>query len=667
MENTSEKNTQTNSLWWIAPTLVSVLCTGAWLWFTSTIAGERYEFMIHDELIRLRGPLPPPKDVVVVALDESTYQAWELPMDRPIPRERYAKLITRLAELGAKRVVFDVVFAGPGAVPEWDQELAESLKKIPVVLGMDHGMYETNGTINHEIIKPNPDFASNAYSLGLVGLEITSGVARNFYVERDPNLLSYVTLSEAANGITNYSDIADNRLPHSHDLINFFGPARSVPTLSMYQVLEDIQFVPKEYIKDKIVFVGLALRTGLGAEQKDRFLTPFGDIFGVEIHATEAANLAEGNWIRRPSPQTERIIGSTLTFLSCFLIMIVKPVRAGIFTLLAATLWLAGSYAALGMERFLTGGSVVLAAIPLAFLINTTYNYLSTRKKQLQIERAFSHYLSPEMVSQLQKNPELLKLGGQEITATALFTDIKGFTTITEQLGALKVTQMLNVYFTDVSHAIQQEGGTVIKFIGDAVFALWGSPVPMKDHAARACRAALQIQKAVDAFNTSGKFPELTTRVGLNTGLMVVGNLGSDKRFDFTAIGDSVNVAARVEGVNKYLGTTVLATDDTIGASEQEFTKIRMGAIKVVGKVKPVNLYALLETPVNPALLAKWECGLKAFVGKNWDEAERIFRELVSAENQLSVASGTYLEAIDDFRAKPPKPDWEGDLIMESK
>lgn len=644
--------------------------TIGWIWFSGSISGAKYDFTIHDGLMRMRGAVAPPKDVVIIALDEATYSALELPMDRPIPRAYYGRALQKLSSLGAKRVVFDIVFAGQSSSPEGDDILAAGVGALPVVLGVDHGVQEKSGMLIHELIKPDPFLSERAGALAGVGMQVDHGAVRYFLFNKDQNSKELPTLSEAGAGI--YSQASrPEEMPGPEDLINYYGPAGTVPTYSLYQLLEEQVPFPREKIENKVVYIGLVLRTGLGASQKDSFLTPFGDIFGVEIHATQAANLIEKNWINRPSRIQESLIGGILVFFLLMLLLRVKPQWAIAVLTVTIILWHIPAYLGTYFRFYLDGASAVTAIMPLAVIISATFWYLRTHKKSVEIERAFSLYLAPAMVLQLKRNPSLLKLGGEEIVASAIFTDIAGFTGISENLGPARVTAMLNAYFTEIGQVVMEEDGTLIKFIGDAVFALWGAPLPQEDHAARACRAALKIQKAVDNFNLRGEFPSLITRVGVHTGRMVVGNLGSNRRFDFTAIGDAVNLSSRVEGVNKYLGTTVLATDDALEAAKNngnfEAPLLRMGAIKVIGREVPVSLFRLTEIPVNEEVSADWKKAIAAFTSRRWDISQSLFLSIQEREVALKIAADLYLSIIEKFKTNPPEASWRGELVMEHK
>jgi len=645
----------------------ALLVVIVWAVLSSSINGENFDFAIHDAFLRTRGKLGTPDSVVVVALDEDTYRNLDLPMDRPLPREVYGRLLKRLADLGAKRVVFDILFLGRSSSQAWDTALREGVKALPTFLAVDHNMRENGGLVFHEIIKPDPYVSEFVAGVALVGMQLDGGVARHFFRSTDENVREFVTLSEAGAGLKKPEDRANVVLPREQDLINFYGPARTLKTVSLYQVLETEVPIPARVFKDKIVYVGFSLRTGLGANQKDSFQTPFGEIFGVEIHATQAANIIGQNWIRRLGPKVELISVGFILFILSFLVMTVRPQVAIAGTIAVIVVWFALGYLLLQFDTFMPGGTAIPGALPGVCLFNTLYWYLRTRKQQMQIEKAFANYLSPAMVAQLKKNPDLLKLGGEELVATALFTDIAGFTTITEQLGAVKVTAMLNAYFSDVTRVIMEEGGTVIKFIGDAVFALWNTPVRQPDHASRAIRAALRIQEVVDAFNKKGEFPPLHTRVGVNTGKMVVGNLGSERRFDFTAIGDSVNLASRVEGANKYLGSTILITNDALQFAESGFSVLKMGAIRVVGKEEPVDLHQLFQLPPSDELRARWDQALQLFVISDFDSAERLFAQVKAEAPQLETAVEFYEETISRLRVSGTEEGWRGEIDLEGK
>jgi len=655
---------------WLFRFITAAAVVGCWAAFSASHTGQNYDYALYSALVEFRGPLPFPDDVVVVALDEDTYSAWELPMDRPIPRERYAKVVRKLAELGASRVVFDVVFAGRSQSPEGDTELRNALGALPTFLGVDNGVVPgTGGITYHQMFKPDPYISKFAAGLVLVNHVLDGNEARRFYNMHTENTEDFVMLSEAGAGITKPSDRAKVTLPRPWDYVKYYGKGDVITSYSMYQITEEsVDFpFPAELVKGKVVYIGLALRTGLGTDQKDAFGTPFGSIFGVKIHATQAANILHQEWIRRLDPDQElRLMGGLLFFCALW-ILILKPTQSVTATITFVSGWFVLAYWSLKMDFALSGGSAITVGLPSACLFNVLYWYVRTRKRQVQIERAFSHYLSPAMVTQLKRDPSALKLGGAEIFATAMFTDIAAFTTMSEQLGAVRVTAMLNAYFSEVSAVIMEEGGTVIKFIGDAVFALWNAPLRQEDHAIRAIRTSLKIQEICKRFNERGEFPPLVTRVGINSGTMVVGNLGSEKRFDFTAIGDPVNLASRVEGVNKYFGSTVLVTQDTVDLAGQELDTLLMGSVRVVGKEQPVKLYRLDVAALPPAVRAQWQQALQLFTQRDFDAARKTFEALIAEGSDLSGAASFYLEEFDDMDISQLDAGWAGEITLDHK
>lgn len=646
---------------------LAIAGTIAWIYFLRTEPGQKFEFAVHTALVQARGPIAPPSDVVVVAMDEATYETLELPSDRPLPRSIHAKLIKKLGELGAARVVYDVLFLGPSSNPEWDQQLADSMAHVPVYLGANLATTSVLGQNTVTLSEPDPMLADKAAGSALVNMLTIDGTARYFFTP--PKMAeNYVTLSEAGAGLKSASERASRELPTTNDLINYYGRAGTIKTYSISMILEEEMPFPAEKIRGKVVYVGLSMKTGLGRMEKDSFQTPFGDVFGVEIHASQAANIMQKSWIRRPSMWEQMTLGGFICFLVCLVAVSLRPLAGILFTFSLFIGWTALAYFGLKMNVFLAGAGIVCIAVPILSLINTGYWYLRTRKKQKQIEGAFACYLSPTMVRELKKNPNLLKLGGEELVCSAIFTDIKGFTTISEQLGPLRVVAMLNAYFSKVSDAVTDEGGTVIKFIGDAVFAIWGAPLPQEDHAQRAVRAALRIQQVVEEFNTTGEYPKLVTRVGVNTGKMVVGNLGSSSRFDYTAIGDAVNLAARVEGVNKYLGTTVLVTENAYTElGEHNFEFLRMGAIKVLGKDIPVSLFCLHNSPVDPKMKEEWLNALDVFSKQEWEKSAAMFTEIQQKWPSLEVASKLYLHSMESLKDSIDKEKWRGEISMSEK
>jgi adenylate cyclase len=638
--------------------------------FSSRI-GERVEPWIADVWFNLRGVEAAPPEVAVIAMDESSYRNLNIPLDRAWPRSMHAKLLKRLQELGVKRVLFDIIFQGPSSDPKADQELADAFKLLPSVIGTELITKDMGGSggsyVIEELILPLESFEKNVESLALAKMPEEFDFIRKFHLERSQASKDIPTLYEAAVPVKP----RDPGLPGPRDMIWYYGGRGSIDTIPYHQILNPDGKIPKDVLKDKTVFVGLSMMTETGPAQKDSFRSSFDSdqkIFGVEILATAAANLIEHKWIKRLGVWTEGIIYFFLCFALCVALFILKPQWSGLVLGVSIILWLIISFVSFINGLFLPGVLLFFFFLPTAFLGSVIVYYLITYRSQQQVEKAFQFYVSPEMAHQMRDNPNALSLGGENVFATALFTDIAGFSEITEKMNATEVSNMLNAYFTEVMNEIFEKKGTLIKFIGDAVFALWGVPIKVADHAKLACQAALAIQKSVDRFNASKKFPPLHTRIGVNTGPMLVGNLGSARRFDYTGIGDSVNLASRVEGINKYFGTGVLITESTrkeMGGGD--LNTLSIGTIQVAGKKEGVELHVLLDNKLPRPLEDAWLQALILFRTKKWGDAKEAFTALQSKDKFFEKPCGLYLKAIQQYEVTPPDDEWQGEMEFTTK
>lgn len=284
------------------------------------------------------------------------------------------------------------------------------------------------------------------------------------------------------------------------------------------------------------------------------------------------------------------------------------------------------------------------------------------------------HYLPTKLVGQILASASDLKLGGSAVHITSYFSDIAGFTSISERLTPEQTVALLNEYLSTMTDIIEELGGTVDKYVGDAIVAFWGAPMPVANHAASACEAALRQAEAIarlhERWRIEGK-PEIWFRAGLNTGEVVAGNMGSSRRFNYTVIGDSVNLASRLEGANKLYGTRILLGEDTYEIVKGTFECRRLDSVRVVGRKQSIAVYELLgrtgEVPA--AVLAardEFESGLDLFRAGNWQEAETAFRALYQ-ERPADQAVGLYLCRIAEMQAGPTAIEWDGTYDLTSK
>jgi adenylate cyclase len=354
--------------------------------------------------------------------------------------------------------------------------------------------------------------------------------------------------------------------------------------------------VPLEAFRDKIVFVGV---TAAGMVESDVRPTPISAIEpGVMLHAVALDNLLRGDFARRASTATNTAVLAIAGLAT-------GAVTAGLGAATAATLafglmmvgLVAGTTFALGQGVWLDLIAPLSAAV-VAFAGSMVANYVTEGREKRRVRDMFSRYVSPEYVRRLADDFETLSLGGNRTEITILFSDIRGFTSISERLPAAQVIEMLNEYLDRMSDVVFRHGGTLDKFIGDAVMAFWGAPIPIEDHARRAVSAALDMLAELEALNTRwsarGAPAQLAIGIGVNTGEAIVGNIGSlTRKLDYTAIGDAVNLASRLESLNKELGTTVLVSESTVRKAGAGFDFRPLSDVVVKGKTQAVSVFTL--------------------------------------------------------------------------
>lgn len=287
----------------------------------------------------------------------------------------------------------------------------------------------------------------------------------------------------------------------------------------------------------------------------------------------------------------------------------------------------------------------------------------------------FEHYMSPEVVDKLIAKPEMLRLGGEKKELTVLFSDVQGFTTISERLKPEQLVDLLNVYLGAMTELIMKSGGTLDKYEGDAIMAFWGAPVDQPDNAKRACFTAIDMQKKLsqmrEVWKKEGK-PELITRIGLNTGEMIVGNMGSAERFDYTVMGDAVNLGSRLEGANKQYGTNIMIGEMTYLRAKDYIITRELDKITVKGKLLPVKVYELIAKKEDgiskemEELLNLYNEGLKAYTERRWNDGILLFSKALEIKPD-DGPSKTYLERCQNYLNNPPPDDWDGVYVMKTK
>jgi adenylate cyclase len=396
--------------------------------------------------------------------------------------------------------------------------------------------------------------------------------------------------------------LADISIPtdaRSRVLIDYTGPDGTIPHIPAVDVLQGRGL---DRVKDRAVFIG-ATAAGLF----DLRVTPVSAIMpGVEKHANVAANILDRRFIVRPA-WVEIAEGASIVLLPLLLAIVLptmRPVRSIVFSVVLGGILFAVSHVGFRYGMWIPHVYPALALI-LTFVGITLYRILTEERQRQYTRRAFQQYVSPEVVERIMQDPEALQFGGELRNLTVLFSDIRDFTTFTEKNDPHLVVQMLREYLTQMTRIVIEEGGTLDKYIGDAVMAEFGAPIAYADHALRGCRAALRMHEEVERLTAKwlaeGREP-FRIGLGVNTGNMVVGNLGSEQLFDYTVIGDEVNLGARLESLNKDYQTAkhIIISDATYEAAKDSIEVRELGEVKVKGKTRPVVVYELLGLRTTP-------------------------------------------------------------------
>lgn len=425
-----------------------------------------------------------------------------------------------------------------------------------------------------------------------------------------------------------------------------------------------------ELLKDKIVIIGDTS-------------TSSSDIGSITIDPTAPMALMQGNILNtiyyglflREIPGFANILITVLIMLLIFLVSINvnSATRETLISAIIIPVVLVGLYVALAGFGVILNYFMILFGTILTLVAITVFKFILFDKQKNFIKRAFMQYLSPEVVQQVIANPALLKLGGAKREITAFFSDVQGFTTISEKLTPEEVVKLLNKYLTAMTDLILKYGGTVDKYEGDAIVAFFGAPIPHPDHAVRCCNAAVDMQKDLNQLRrqwVDEGYPEVIARIGINTGEAIVGNMGSEQRMDYTMMGNTVNTAARFEGANKKYGTFTMISEATYEYIRDKFVVRKLDMLRVVGKSKPDTVYELVgrigEVPEEKiSIINQYHEALEVYNQWEWRRARDMFKVL--ADKFQDGPSMMYQERCSDFMETPPPEDWDGVFVLKTK
>jgi adenylate cyclase len=649
---------------------LGILVAGAMVVLSLLPLGQSLENQTLDLFYRLRPVAPPPADLLVVSIDEPSFQ--ELKQPWPWPRRLHAQLVRRLVAGGARLIIFDVIFADP-TNPEDDQLLAEAFEEAGnVIIGMT---FETTKDIRFSrrvLITPYKPLQQAAQGQGLVMVTPDyDGVVRRFRLSlggRETMPLVAYRLVRPQSSLS----------PSLGGLINYAGPARSIDTVSYYQVIDEERPLPMPRIRGRIVLVGHMLEASATPQaQADAFYTPFfagnGQLMsGVEIQGHIISTLLDGSWGREFRPWKRSLLLAAVIFLASLVLIRLKPISGLMFTGASLVLLAALSFGLFLFARFWMPPFLMSTGLVVVYSGNVLGHYFVEAREKRWLRHAFSRYVSPSVVEVITTNPERLDLGGEELETTVLFADLEGFTQLSESMPPQALIKLLNDYFSPMTQIIMAYQGTLDKYIGDAIMALWGAPVPLPDHALRACGAALEMEKTMTELQKDWQaqgLPPLGARLGLHSGSVVAGNVGSRERFNYTVLGDTVNLASRLEGVNKVYGTRILLSDSTCQHVKDHLLVRELDLVQVKGRGQPVTIYELLG-PYPPEGPYPWldyfAAGLEAYRRREWEEAAQAFNEVLRLKPN-DRPTQVFLGRCRFFAVAPPPLDWRGVFVLEAK
>lgn len=633
-------------------------------------------------------------NIVIVGVDDKTIaKLTELNITLLAARDIYGYLLDKAMSNGAKVIAFDIMFQSFDEKNVGDLYFLQSIQRYDNIVFSIYPSNDKDGTL----VLPNEVFvnANKNVDFGFIKLSpdqnnTVRGIDLfNIHKEQEKTYI-YPSFTAAifkklkgfkqTNDLDNYIN-SNFKLYNGKLLINFSGSAGSFETISLADIIQEAtgkgDFDYSKF-KDKIILVGATY----GASQ-DFYMSPYKNSAnvkmtssqlrtpGVEIHANALNTMINNNFILRFKPNFLLFI-----FISLILMLLLSPMLKRSFYSTVSFLMLIITITALSL--FLFSNNITLDVVPLylnTFLIFAFSSVLKIIVENLakkRVERMFGKYVSPEVVKQLLNSNMNLSVGGTSQEVSIIFSDIADFTTISEIIPAPKLVHLLNQYFNEMFLVIEKNNGMIDKYIGDAIMALYGAPIVNENHADNSVSSAIAMTKAVQLLKQDWKNAceiELQIRIGINSGNVVVGNIGSDKKLEYTAIGDNVNLASRLEGVNKYFGTSIIISEFTLALlkDKTKYLYREIDLLKVKGKIIPVKIYEVLDFYDNSSdnmrtTVSKFTTALELYRNMDFLTALDIFKSISD-----DGPSAIYVERCTKFIASPPPADWDRVFTLKTK
>ncbi len=645
---------------------------------------------------QLYGGKKPSSDIVIIAVDETSlsdqaglgrYENWN--------RNYFAQALENINQAQPKIVAFDFFFHSPkdeAGDKRFAQALANTENPFIIYPGNPTSYDQKQGFFVQEKNRPQAELPLKLF-LETKNLTVTLA---NIIRDQDLVMRRIIRLIyDEATGVSHenlafsiarrvlgekgfHDSTLEHWLEHGQMLINF----ASVPGGSSFQKISFIDVYKKnfqpDFFKNKIVLIGPT-----AFFFKDSYFTPVDKstaMPGVEIQANALQTILERNFLHNLDLPQEIAILVLICFATVFIFMFTRIRLSLAFMASSGTLYTIAAPLAFQHGLILDLVHPYLALMA-AFIACYLYRYFTEFREKLALRGAFAKYVSPKVIDEIMGNPDELKLGGQKRDVTVLFTDIAHFTSISENLKPESLVALLNEYFQAMSEIILAEGGTLDKFEGDAIMAFFGAPLTQTDHALRACRAALNMRKKLTEllrqWQTDGplpggeKKPALDFRCGISSGEVIVGNMGSSNRFDYTVMGDIVNLGSRLEGANKKYDTRIMVSEATAKLVQNEFEMRELDTMKVVGKSRPIKVFEILNfkgrlVAQATELLKLYNQGLELYHQQKFADARTQFAQLLKIYPE-DGPSKLYLQRCEVLKDFPPKTDWDGVFEMGTK
>jgi adenylate cyclase len=692
---------------------------------------QMMELKVRDWMFELRGEKDlGHSDIVIVEMSQSADE--EIPYKYPWPTYIYAKLVENLNKAGVKAIGIDVIFDQLDIYDlKNDSLFAETLENYGNVIlagtlarevrttnvGVD--LQQTRMVLPNNILResnPNPIGLVNTvsdrdefirhYLLYLRGIEeihYSLGLEMLRFLDQNPDFEI-----NRGDGYLQFGSFVIPTFRSNTMLINYYGGARSFRYLSLEEIIDDKDFdtvtemeafemnlfddpeygiLHQGILEDKIVLVGATM-----PELQDLHPVPIRNQFGssnmpgVEIHAHAMQNIMDGNHLYLVSNPVQLLIVLIVSLLVVLLARSAGLWAGMMLTVAGLILWIG-----ISLFLFISAGTLLFYLSPSLAILSgfgsvSALKYFHEEREKRRITSMFSSYVSPKLVNRMIESDEAFKLGGEELEITALFSDIANFSTLAEKLSPSMLIGLINEYLEEMTNIVLEEDGTLDKYIGDAVMAFYGAPAEVHDHAYRACSTAVRMQKALDKLRVrwqarDGELPaellDITIRVGVNSGRMVVGNIGSEKRFSYTILGDQVNIAARCEAACKKYGVGIIVTESTVEKIDEDSVDHPLlfrplDNIRVKGRHEPVLIYECLGFEKDMSgetkkCVENFKLGMDHFLEKEWDKALKFFSHAASHETALNGngsyrinPSVLYIRRCEQLRIQPPDENWDG-------